>query len=222
MGAAPREDRRHQSRFHRAGCQRPTPGFCSSTFLSFPRRDGRRGGRHEALLGARVQPGRDVHHDLRSGSGRDRSEGHHQAAVGRQNAVHAGRHDARARARRAQCRRHVSGLRRRPASGQRARAVPVFGHALRRPERPRAARAAARTARASRFRRLDEPGGLEGGQHARRARREGRPHGREALSAGRGIDIRHGQQPARIRHGLGVFLRTGAEPPPPLFLRASH
>ena len=86
-------------------------------------------------------------------------------------------------------------------------AVPLPGHALRRSERSRAARAPPRAARAARVRRVDEPGRLEGRQHARHARRGERPHGREALPAGRRLDIRHGEQPARMGHGLGVLLR---------------
>ena len=33
---------------------------------------------------------------------------------------------------------------------------------------------------------------------------------REALPAGRRLDVRHGQRPARVGHRLGVFLRQGA------------
>ena len=135
-----------------------------------------RGDRDQAVLGARLQPGRDLHHALRSGARADRSEGHDQAAVRRENAVHARRHHPRARAGGAQRGRHLPGLGRPPASRNDPRAVPLRGHPLRRPERPRAARASPRAARAPRLRRLDQPGRLEGRQHARHPGRGGRPN----------------------------------------------
>ncbi len=58
------------------------------------------------------------------------------------------------------------------------------------------ARAAPRAARAARLRRMDQSGRLEGGEHAGRARGRTRSNGREALPPGRGLHVRHGQQPS--------------------------
>ena len=157
------------------------------------------------------------------GSGRDRSEGHGQAA--RLARGHRSRATISTRVLE-RAARNADGTYRVSAgrldSGNDSRAVPIRGHALRRPERPRAARAAPRAARAACLRCVDEPGRLEGRQHARRARRRERPDGREALSAGCGLDIRHGEQSPRMGHGVGALLRSGAEPPPSLSRSASR
>ena len=58
--------------------------------------------RDEDLLGARLQPGRIVPHDVRSEARRDRPEGHGSPPVRRADAVHAGRHERDPRTRRAQ------------------------------------------------------------------------------------------------------------------------
>ena len=63
--------------------------------------------RQQAVLGARLQPGRDVPDAHRSGAAGDRPEGHGAPAVGRQNAVHEGRPRCRARARGPELRRHL-------------------------------------------------------------------------------------------------------------------
>ena len=55
--------------------------------------------RQPAVLGARLQPGRDVPDAHRSGAAGDRREGDRPPALGRQNAVHEGRPRRRARAR---------------------------------------------------------------------------------------------------------------------------
>ena len=137
----------------------------------------RRRDRDEAVLGARLQPGRDVHHDA---SIRRASQIDPKATIKRPSGARTpftrDDIDARARARGAQRRRHLPRVGRPPAAGKGPRAVPLRGHALRRSERPRAARAPPRAARAARLRRLDEPGRLEGRQHARHARRGERPH----------------------------------------------
>ena len=63
--------------------------------------------RQPAVLGARLQPGRDLPHAHRSGAAGDRSEGHRPPALGRQDAVHEGRPRRRARARGPERRRHL-------------------------------------------------------------------------------------------------------------------
>ena len=83
------------------------------------------------------------------------------------------------------------------------RQVPLRGNTSGRSERSRAAPASARAARALRVRRLDEHDGLQGREHDGHAGARGRPHGREALPSGRGVDVRRGQRysPARPRVG---------------------
>ena len=94
-----------------------------------------------------------------------------------------------------------------PAAGQGPRRLPLRGHAARRPQRHRPARASSRAARAARVRRVDEPDRHEGRQHARHAGHRKRPRHRQALPAGRRLDVRHRRQrPARVGRGLRVFL----------------
>ena len=99
--------------------------------------------------------------------------------------------------------------RRRPrGAGPSGRRVPLLRHASRRPERRRAARAPPRAARAEGVRRLDQPGGHEGGQHARHRGRRERPQRGAALPAGRRLDVRHRRQrPARVRRRVGAAVR---------------
>ena len=198
------------------------PGFTArdangeTWFLQFdspeyPGRQHRRGrDRDQAVLGARLQPGRDVHHDA---SIRRASRSIPKATVKRPSGARTPftRDDIERVLERAA--RNADGtyrvVGRPPAAGQDPRAVPLRGHALRRSQRPRAARAPPRAARAARLRRVDEPGRLEGRQHARHARSsENGRIDREALPAGRRLDVRHGEQPARVGHGLGVLLRS--------------
>ena len=87
--------------------------------------------------------------------------------------------------------------------GPSARRLPLLRHASRRSERHRPARTPARAARAEGVRRLDEPRGHEGGQHARRAGHGERPRHRSSLPAGRRLDVRHRRErAARLRRRL--------------------
>ena len=129
----------------------------------------RRRGGDQAVLGARLQPGGDVHHVVRSRASRDRSQGDGETAERIAHAVHPGRHQPRAGARGAQRRRHLSRVRGPACSGPNPRIVPLRGHAVGRPQRSRAARASARAARASRVRGVDEFRRLESQEHDRRA-----------------------------------------------------
>ena len=107
VGDPAREVRRRQSRLHRERCQRRdlVPRLRSAGRPGGRERRGR--DRDQAVLGARLQPGRDVPHDVRSERGDDRSAGDRQAAVRRAHALHARRHAPGARSRRAQRRRHL-------------------------------------------------------------------------------------------------------------------
>ena len=107
-------------------------------------------------------------------------------------------------------RRHLSRRRWPPSAGQGPRRLSLLGHAPRRSERHRSARAPARAARAPRFRRVDEPDRPEGGQHARHARQGERPSGRQALPAGRRLDVRHGNGLHEWDIGWEHFYEGGA------------
>ena len=156
------------------------PGFTArdakgqTLFLEFdppdyPEGHRRRRGRHQDLLGARLQPGRDLHHARSIRRCDVRSEGDDQAARLERGRRSAGRlNEILERAARAG--RHVSRRRRAADYGQDPRQHPLYRHANGRPERPRPARASPRAACAARVRRLDEPDRPQGGQHARCAR----------------------------------------------------
>ena len=58
----------------------------------------------------------------------------------------------------------------------------------------------------ARLRRMDQPDGPESRQHTRHAHHGERAYVREALLAGRRVDLRHGQRPARVGHRLGTLL----------------
>ncbi len=95
MGDHPRENGGRQPGLHGARCARRN--VVSRLRSSQPSR-GRHGGgrgRHQAVLGAGLQPGRDVRDDVRSEARGDRSEGDRAEAVRREDAVHARRHAAR-------------------------------------------------------------------------------------------------------------------------------
>ena len=161
------------------------------------------------LLGARLQPGRDVHHDVRSAS---RSTIDPNATVRRPSGERTPftRDDLHAILERAA--RNADGTYRVAAGrllpGKVLGRLPLRRHAPRRSQRPRPARAPPRAARAARVRRLDEPDRPEGRQHARHARHRERPRRRQALPAGCRLDVRHRRQrPARVGHRLGVLLR---------------
>ena len=83
MGDHPREDRGRQPGLHGERCQRRD--VVSRVRSSQQSRGRHRGGRdrHQAVLGAGLQPGRDVHHDVRSEARGDRSEGDRAATLGR-------------------------------------------------------------------------------------------------------------------------------------------
>ena len=141
------------------------------------RRDRRR---QQDLLGPRLQPGRDLHHDGRSAR---RLTIDPTATMRRPNGkrtpmrARRPRRDPRARARAIAdgTYRAAAGP---PAAGQGARPVPLRGHAPRRPQRHRRARAPPRAARAARVRRVDEPHRPQGRQHARHAGHRRRPQRR--------------------------------------------
>ena len=125
LGDHPRENRGHPSRVHRHGREgRDLVSRVRSPSQSRRRHGGRRD-RHEDLLGARLQPGRDVPHDVRSEAGRDRPEGDGPAAIRRAHALHARRHQRDPRTGRAQRRRHVSRHRRPADPGQDPRRLPA-------------------------------------------------------------------------------------------------
>ena len=177
VGAAPREVGRHQSRLHRTRRQRRDLVPAVRLIPSIPRAApapsrSRRScsGRSATTRSRRSSPRFDP------GARRDRSEGDGASgprASARRSRTTTSRRGARAGG--AQRRRHLSRVGRPAASREGPRAVPLRGHALRRSERHRAARASPRAARAARLRRLDEPGRLEGRQHARHAGRRKRP-----------------------------------------------
>ena len=102
VGPDPREIFRRTPRIHgerRQGRHLVRP-VRSAVFRR--RRDGRRRDRIEDLLGARLQPGRDVPDDLRSEERVNRSAGHRAAPERQADAIHQRRHERHPRARRAQ------------------------------------------------------------------------------------------------------------------------
>ena len=109
----------------------------------------------------------------------------------------------------AQRRRHLSRHRGPAAAGQDSRRLPVRRHAPRRSQRSGAARAPPRAARAARLRRVDQPHRPQGGEHDRPLVTRERQVHRQALPAGRRLDVRHVQRQARMGSELRVLLSKG-------------
>ena len=108
-------------------------------------------------------------------------------------------------------------------AGPAGRRVQVLRHASRRSERRRAARAPPRAARAAGVRRVDQPRGHEGRQHARHGHHRERPRRRPPLPAGRRLDVRHRRaRAARRRRRLRVSVRGRSAVEAALHARLLH
>ena len=214
-GAAPdpskwvviRQSRRRPSRHHGQGCARRDLVSAVRSRRIFPRGHGVRCHRLQDLLGARLQPGRVVPHDVRPARRRDRCRSLGQAAIGQTHALHlADLHELP----RTHCPQRDGTYRVIAGRLVPGRIIGNFLFAGTRPddpERRRPARAPARAARATRVRRLDESHRPQGREHARCPGHRERSDGGETLPPGRRVDVRDEQRPARMGSGLGALLR---------------
>jgi hypothetical protein len=71
----------------------------------------------------------------------------------------------------------------------------------------------------ARLRRMDQSHRSQGVEYARHARHRERSHGRQTLSAGCRVDIRHVQRPVRVGSELRALLPDGHDAAPTVFIR---
>ena len=206
------EARRRSRRVHDARRAAAISGSCRSTPRAIPKRPPAPSSWRTRSSGrSGTGRSRTISFAVTAGSARDRRHGGVHAALGTRAPDGAARPGRRLRARAPERRRQLSRRRRARRAGPSDRRVPLLRHAARRPERRRPARASARAARAQGVRRVDQPGGHEGGQHARHRDHRERAQRGAALPAGCRVHVRHRRQrPARVRRRVGVCSTTAS------------
>ena len=195
-GSDQREDLGRASRASPRRTRRARPGSSSSIRRSSRKaRQGPSAIATEDLLGARLQPGRIVPDHVRSEERRDRSKGDGASSVRQADAVHRDDMNAILEQGRAQRRRHLSRRRRPAASRQDPRRFP-----LRRARVPTIPTTSFRTSIAASCGRCASSARGRTSPTSRRRTRSTRSSprtaaDRQALSAGRRLDVRHVQRP---------------------------
>ena len=224
MGADPREDGGRASRLHGDGRAAARPG--SSQFDPNWAPGAATGAvvdRHQDLLGARLQPGRVVPDDVRSEERHHRPEGDGAAPERQADAVHPRRHERHPRER-------PRAIPMAPTASSPAACCPArFSAASSTPAPvPTIPTISCRTSTAASCAALRVFGAwtnltdLEGRQHDRHGRHRERQGDRQALPAGRRLDLRHVQRPPRVGPELGVLLRRAAVAKAPVHARVRH